>query len=283
MPEMSRPSFPRFVDLAPGVRMPRLGLGTWRLRGDLLRGVLDQAFAAGYRLVDTASYYDNESSVGQAVTHCGLSREALFVTTKIRGRDQGRESAVTGCELSLRRLNLDYVDLLLIHWPQPMNDQYCETWEALIELRERGLVRAIGVSNFNPTHIDRIICATGVTPAVNQIQCNPAVQNRTMRVYNHSCRIHTQAWEPLGTTGNVLVEPSVVSIAEQVGRTPAQVVLRWQLQLGNSAVPKSATPRRLHENFDVFDWELPADLHAELDRLDNGGSDRADPDVQIVD
>ncbi|MGW4215223.1 aldo/keto reductase [Lentzea sp. NPDC004789] len=263
--------------------MPRLGLGTWRLHGHSLRSILDQAFDEGYRLVDTASYYKNESTVGQAIRLSGLPRESIFVTTKIRGADQGRQRAIAGYESSLRRLGLDYVDLLLIHWPLPSRDLYIETWESLIELRERNMVRAIGVSNFNPHHTGRIVDTTGVTPAVNQVQCNPFVQNRAMRTYNDTLKIHTQAWEPLGPTSNVLTSGPIKAVASHLGRTPAQVVLRWHIQVGNSIVPKTSTPSRLRENLDVFDWKLPADMQRLLDSLDDSRASRADPDIHIVD
>lgn len=271
------------VEIARGVSMPRLGLGTWHLQGDLLRRVMDQSFVAGYRMIDTASYYGNETDVGVGIRLSGLPRESLFVTTKIRGIEQGRKRTAIGAEHSLDRLNLDYVDLLCIHWPLPMRDLYLATWEELIRLRDRGLTRAIGVSNFNPGHLNRLIDATGVSPSVNQIQRNPAVPNAAMRDHNDSRGVHTQAWEPLGLRSNVLGSQVVRAAAEHLGRTPAQVVLRWHIQSGDSAVPKTATASRLRENLDVFGWELPEDMRRDLDELDEGGIGRVDPDINVVD
>jgi 2,5-diketo-D-gluconate reductase A len=270
------------IVIAPGVRMPVVGLGTWRMSGDVLAGVLDEAIESGYRLVDTASYYRNEADVGAALRRCKISREGLFITTKIRGADQGPGLTSNGLEMSLRRLGLDYVDLLLIHWPLPMYDLYVATWEELVTLRERGLVRAIGVSNFNPRHLDRIVEATGVVPAVNQVQCNPAVQNAAMRTHNAACGVHTQAWEPLGIRSDVPNQPGVRDVATELGRTPGQIVLRWHLQRGNSAVPKTATSRRLQKNLDVFGWDIPAPLMQDLDRLDQGENGRVDPETNVV-
>lgn len=270
--------------LAPDVLMPVVGLGTWRMTGHALTDVVERALDVGYRLIDTASYYHNERDIGASLLRSRLPREALFITTKIRGADQGLERTALGLwlELSLRRLRLDYVDLLLIHWPLPMRDLYEKTWEELIRLRERGLARAIGVSNFNPWHLDRLIDATGVTPVVNQIQCNPAVQNTTMRSHNRARGVLTQAWEPLGLRSAVLLQPAVIRAAHQLGRTPAQIVLRWHLQRGHAVVPKTANVRRLAENLDVLDWELPLPLSQGLDHLNEGDAMRVDPENNLV-
>ncbi len=270
------------VEIAPNVLMPRIGFGTWRLQGAPLRHVLAGAFASGYRLVDTAPYYDNEADVGTAVRRSVVSREALFVTTKIRGADQAPARTRRGLEQSLRDLRLDYADLILIHWPLPMRDQYVATWSELIVLRDQGMARAIGVSNFNPEHIDRLIEATGVPPAVNQIQRNPAVPNAAMHGYNGDQGVQTQAWEPLGTRSDVLTRRPVRAAAKRLGRTPAQIVLRWHIQSGGSAVPKTAAKSRLSENLGVFDWELPGAVMRELDGLDEGGAGRVDPNTRVV-
>jgi 2,5-diketo-D-gluconate reductase A len=221
----------------------------------------------------------------------GIPREMLFVTTKIRGADQGRQRTSLGLELSLRRLQLGYVDLLLIHWPLPMRDMYLPTWEELIQLRERGLVRAIVkaargasfvLSNFNPRHIDRLDEETGIVPAANQVQCNPAVQNTAMRSHNTAHGVHSQAWEPLGIRSDVLSHPAVRAAANELGRTPAQIVLRWHLEHGNSIVPKTATASRLQENLYLFGWAIPAPLQQALDDLDQGNSGRVDPEINLV-
>lgn len=271
-----------YVAIAQDVFMPRIGLGTWRLLGAPLRDVMASAFSTGYRLVDTAPYYDNEADVGTAVRRSGVPRESLFITTKIRGADQGRMRTRRGLEQSLKDLKIDYADLVLIHWPLPMRDQYLATWIELIALREQGMARAIGVSNFNPAHIDRLVKSTGVLPAVNQIQRNPAVSNSMMNSHNLDRGVHTQAWEPLGPRSGVLTRRAVRTSAERLGRTPAQVVLRWHIQSGGSAVPKTATAARLSENLDVFDWELPAEVVREFDGLDEGGAGRVDPDTRVV-
>ncbi len=273
---------PSQVEIAPDVVMPLIGIGTWRMRGAQLRDVLACAFATGYRLVDTAPYYDNEDDVGAAVGRSATPRESFFITTKIRGADQGPTRTRCGLEQSLRDLRLDYADLVLIHWPLPMRGQYLATWTELINLRDQGMARAIGVSNFNPGHIDRIIKATGVVPAVNQIQRNPAVPNSAMHCHNHYRGVHTQAWEPLGPRSDILNKQAVRTAAERLNRTPAQVVLRWHIQSGGSAVPKTATKRRIPENLDAFDWELPAVVMRELDELDECGAGRVDPETRTV-
>ncbi|MGC4900559.1 aldo/keto reductase [Micromonospora echinospora] len=270
------------LDIADGVRMPMVGVGTWRLDGAPLVSILDRALGIGYRLVDTASYYRNESAVGAALEGSGLLRNSFFVTTKIRGYDQGRERTVRALGHSLRRLRLDHVDLLLIHWPLPMRDLYVATWEELIALRDRGLTRAIGVSNFEPVHIERLVAETGVVPAVNQIQCNPAVQNNAMRQHNRIREIHSQAWEPLGNRSRLLDHPVVRAVAGEVRRTPAQVVLRWHLARHNSVVPKTATTQRLAENLDIFGWDLEDDHLHRIDSLDQGDEGRVNPAINLV-
>ncbi|WP_419707857.1 aldo/keto reductase [Promicromonospora sp. NFX87] len=262
--------------------MPLVGVGTWRLNGDQLSRVLDQAIVIGYRSIDTAPYYGNEATVGSAVRRSAERREDLFVTTKIRGTDQGRESAVRGLEQSLHRLGLDYVDLLLIHWPLPMWDLYVSTWEAMIDLRSSGLVRVIGVSNFEPEHVDRVIHETGVVPAVNQIQHNAAIPNAAMRAHNRRRRIHTQAWEPLGNRNGLLDHPVVRDAAAAIGRTPAQVLLRWNLERGVSVMPKASCLSHLEENLALYSWSLPPDLLCALDGLSGDDANRVDPVTNLV-
>lgn len=262
--------------------MPLIGFGTWQLAGAELERVLEKALELGYRLIDTAAYYNNEQSVGYAIARAHLPRDHVFVTTKIRGRDQGRGATRRALAESLERLNLDFVDLALIHWPLPMRDLYVETWEELIDLRSEGLARSIGVSNFNPWHIERLVAESGVCPSVNQVQCNPAVPNLAMRRHALGRSICIQAWEPLGTRSNVLAESAVRRVAAETGRTPAQVVLRWHIERRTAAIPRTSRPERAEENFDIWDWTL-SDTHlAQLDELDRGGTDRADPDVVVV-
>ncbi|MFM8860993.1 MAG: aldo/keto reductase, partial [Acidimicrobiia bacterium] len=211
--------------------------------------------------------YFNEEGVGAAVRNCGLARDELFVTTKVWTSSQGREPAIESFERSMETLGLDVLDLLLIHWPAPANDLYVETWETFVELRESGRVRSIGVSNFEPEHIDRIVAATGVVPAINQVELHPFFQQRALRDYHAAHGIVTEAWGPIAR-GAVGDDPLLVTLASSWGRTPAQIALRWELQHGIVTIPKSATSARIAANFDVFDFELSADDMAMIDALD---------------
>src|SRR6478752_9586994 len=264
--------------LSTGALMPVIGLGTWPLNdGQVARTIVD-AVQIGYRLIDTAAKYGNEAGVGQGIRDSGIARDQLFVTTKLDGTYQGNDRALDGLDASLARLGLDYVDLLLIHWPLPARDLYVDTWLTFGKLLASGKARAIGVSNFKPAHLDRLIAETGVAPAVNQIELNPTLSRAEVRAYNAAHGIVTQSWSPLGR-GDTLANPVITGIADRLGRTPAQIILSWHLQLGLSAVPKSATPARLAENLDVFDVELTdADLDA-IAGLDRGEAAAQDSDV----
>jgi 2,5-diketo-D-gluconate reductase A len=264
--------------LSTGALMPVIGLGTWPLNdGQVARTVVD-ATAAGYRLIDTAAKYGNEAGVGQGIRDSGIARDELFVTTKLDGGYQGNDRAIPGLDTSLARLGLDYVDLLMIHWPLPARNLYVDTWITFGKLLASGKTRAIGVSNFKPAHLDRLIAETGVAPAVNQIEVNPTLARAETRAYNAAHGILTQSWSPLGR-GETLSNPVITGIADRLGTSPAQVVLRWHVQLGLSAVPKSATPARLAQNLDVFGFELTAqDLDA-IARLDQGEAAATNSDV----
>jgi 2,5-diketo-D-gluconate reductase A len=264
--------------LSTGALMPVIGLGTWPLNdGQVARTVVD-ATAAGYRLIDTAAKYGNEAGVGQGIRDSGIARDELFVTTKLDGGYQGNDRAIPGLDTSLARLGLDYVDLLMIHWPLPARNLYVDTWITFGKLLASGKTRAIGVSNFKPAHLDRLIAETGVAPAVNQIELNPTLARAETRAYNAAHGIVTQSWSPLGR-GETLSNPVITGIADRLGTSPAQVVLRWHVQLGLSAVPKSATPARLAQNLDVFGFELTAqDLDA-IARLDQGEAAATNSDV----
>jgi 2,5-diketo-D-gluconate reductase A len=264
--------------LSTGALMPVIGLGTWPLNdGQVARTVVD-ATAAGYRLIDTAAKYGNEAGVGQGIRDSGIARDELFVTTKLDGGYQGNDRAIPGLDTSLARLGLDYVDLLMIHWPLPARNLYVDTWITFGKLLASGKTRAIGVSNFKPAHLDRLIAETGVAPAVNQIEVNPTLARAETRAYNAAHGIVTQSWSPLGR-GETLSNPVITGIADRLGTSPAQVVLRWHVQLGLSAVPKSATPARLAQNLDVFGFELTAqDLDA-IARLDQGEAAATNSDV----
>ncbi|SDH02485.1 2,5-diketo-D-gluconate reductase A [Leifsonia sp. 98AMF] len=271
------PSIPS-LPLAGGGSIPQLGLGTWPLDDAEVEKAIVTAAEIGYRHVDTAVKYANEVGVGRGLARSGLAREDWFVTTKLDGTYQGDDRAVAGLDDSLARLGLDYVDLLLIHWPLPQRDQYVSTWQTFIRLRDAGKARAIGVSNFKPAHIDRLIAETGVTPAVNQIQLSPAIPRREQRAYDSEHGIVTESWSPIGGTGDLLAEPVLVRLAEKHGRTPGQIVLRWHVQNGLVAIPKSRNPERMAENLSVFDFELDADDLSALDTLDEGPDAGVDSD-----
>ena len=271
------------ITLATGAALPAIGLGTWPLDDDQVSRTVVDAVGIGYRLVDTAAKYGNEAGVGagiaEAVRTHGVSREDLFVTTKLDGPYQGEDKAIAGLEASLQRLGLDYVDLLMVHWPLPARDLYVDTWRTFGKLAASGRARAIGVSNFKPSHLNRLIGETGVAPAVNQIELSPTLARVQTRAYNAEHGIVTQAWSPLGR-GEALSDPVITALAQRVGRTPAQVILRWHVQLGQSAVPKSASPTRLTENLSVGDFELTEQDVAAIAALDRGEAAARDSDVE---
>jgi 2,5-diketo-D-gluconate reductase A len=249
------------LTLNNGVAMPQLGLGTARVGDEEIRRTVAAALDIGYRLIDTAAKYENEVGVGRGIADAGVPREELFVTTKLRGAEQGFESAKQALDASLRRLALDYVDLYLIHWPLPRLDRYVESWRALEHLLARGRARAIGVSNFLTAHLDRIAAESATVPAVNQIELHPRLPQAEQRADDAERGIITQSWAPLAMAGDLLDEPVLARIATRHGRSPAQVVLRWHVQQGLAAVPKSSHADRLRANLDVFDFQLdPADM-----------------------
>jgi 2,5-diketo-D-gluconate reductase A len=266
------------IALNSGTAIPQLGLGTWPLDDAQVERAVVTAAELGYRHVDTAAKYGNETGVGRGVRGSGLAREDWFVTTKLDGGYQGDDRAVAGLDASLKRLGLDYVDLLLIHWPLPARDQYVSTWETFIRLQQDGKARAIGVSNFKPAHLDRLIAETGVTPAVNQIQLSPAIQRREQRAYGAEHGIVTESWSPIGGTGDLLAEPVLAEVAAKHGRTVGQIVLRWHVQNGLVAIPKSRNPERMAENLAVFDFALDVDDLAAIDSLDEGPDAGVDSD-----
>lgn len=247
------------LDLNDGHRMPTLGFGTYSLRGPEAVELMLEAIATGYRLLDTATRYENENEVGAAVARSGLAREELFVTTKLPGDAHGTDAPRVALESSLERLGLGHVDLYLIHWPNPLEDRYVETWAALVALREAGLARSIGVSNFLPEHLDRIVEATGVAPAVNQVELHPYLPQVAQRGADAERDVVTQSWTPLGRGTDLLAEPVVTRVAEKHGVTPAQAVLRWHVDVGAAPIPKSATPERFRRNLDVFAFALDTD------------------------
>ena len=265
------------IPLRGGAHIFQLGFGVFQVPPEATATTVTQALAAGYRHIDTASAYANEAEVGAGIRASGLDRSEVFITTKCANMDHGYERSRHAFKASLALLEVDYLDLYLIHWPVPTHDLYVETWRTFAELAEEGLVRAIGVSNFNQPHLERIIKATGVTPAINQVELHPYLQQHGLRREHADLGIVTEAWSPLAK-GAVVADPTLLEIAESHGKTPAQVVLRWHLELGNVVIPKSVTPERMEENLDVFDFELTADEHSAIDALDRGHRTGPDPD-----
>jgi len=267
------------IPLRGGVEVPQLGFGVFQVPPEDTADIVSRALDAGYRHVDTAAAYGNEAGVGQAIRASGLPRDEVFVATKLFN-DQ-HDNAPTALRRSLDELGMDYVDLYLIHWPVPSRDRYVQAWQSLIELQAEGLARAIGVSNFQPAHLDRIIAETDVVPAVNQVELHPRLQQPALRRVDAERGIVTEAWSPLAK-GGVLDDPAVLELADKHDRTPAQVVLRWHLQLGNVVIPKSVTQSRIEENLDVFGFELGEDDMAAIEELDRGQRTGPDPDTFVA-
>jgi len=267
------------ITLNNGVEMPQLGFGVFQVPNDETEAAVTAALSAGYRSIDTAKVYGNEAGVAAAVAKSGLPREELFITTKLWNDDQGYESALRAFDKSLDLLGLEYLDLYLIHWPTPKRDKYVDTWRAFEKLLADGRVRAIGVSNFQPDHLRRLVDETGTVPAVNQIELHPYLTQEAVRATDTELGIATEAWSPLAKGGDLLGEQAVTALASQYGRTAAQVVLRWHLQLGNIVIPKSVTPSRIAENLAVFDFELTDDDMAALSALERGHRTGPDPDA----
>lgn len=265
-----------YVDLNDGRRMPQLGLGVWQTPAEEAAQVVSAALDAGYTHVDTAAAYRNEKGVGQAVA----GRE-VFVTTKLWNNDQGYDETLTAFDASLRRLGRENVDLYLIHWPAPRKDRYVDSWRALVRLRKEGRAKSIGVSNFNEDHLRRIVEATGVTPAVNQIELHPRFQQRGLRKVHEQMGIHTESWSPLGQA-RFLDDPTIGSIAAKYGKSPAQAIIRWHLDSGLIVIPKSVHAERIAQNIDVFDFKLDADDMAAIAALD-AADGRIGPDPETAD
>lgn len=243
------------VTLNNGVEIPQLGFGVFQIPEDETTAAVSAALETGYRHIDTAAIYGNEAGVGRALADSGLSRDELFITTKVWNSDQGYDSTLRAFDTSLTALGLDRLDLYLIHWPTPARDVYADTWRALERLVEEGRLRAAGVSNFQPAHLQRLLDGSSLVPTINQIELHPGLQQSELRAFHAEHGIATEAWSPLAQ-GAVLDDEAITSIAGRTGKSPAQVVLRWHLQLGNVVIPKSVTPSRIRENFEVFDFEL---------------------------
>ncbi|MFE9252639.1 aldo/keto reductase [Streptomyces sp. NPDC007088] len=258
------------ITLNNGVEIPQLGLGVWQVPDEEASSAVGLALEAGYRSIDTAAIYGNERGTGAAVAASGIAREELFVTTKLWNAEQGYDSTLRAFDASLDKLGLDYVDLYLIHWPAPAKDAYIDTYKAFEKILADGRARSIGVSNFLPAHLERLIDATSVVPVLNQIELHPQLQQSASRAFHAERGIATEAWSPLGQGKGLLEVPALVAIARKHGRTAAQVALRWHVQLGNVVIPKSVTPARIKENIDVFSFELDEEDMAAIGALDEG-------------
>ena len=265
------------LTLNNGVEIPQLGFGVFQIPTDDTVSAVSKAFEVGYRHIDTAAMYGNESEVGQAVRDSGLAREDVFITTKLDNDSHGYDEARAAFDASIGALGLDYVDLYLIHWPQPANDRYIDTWRAFEQIYADGRAKSIGVSNFQPNHLRRLIAETTVVPAVNQVEVHPTFTQPELRAVHADLGIVTEAWSPLGQAAD-LDNATVTRIAGSLDKTPAQVVLRWHLQRGDVVFPKSATPERIEANFGVFDFDLSGSDLADSDALDAGNRMGPDPD-----
>ncbi|MFC9256683.1 aldo/keto reductase [Amycolatopsis thailandensis] len=260
------------------VAIPQLGFGVWQVPAGDTAKVVRTAIEAGYRSIDTAASYGNEAGVGEAIRSAGVPRDELFITTKLPNPAHGYDEALRAFDGSLAQLGLDRVDLYLVHWPMPTRGKYVETWRALEKLYADGRTRAIGVSNFHVPHLRRLFGETGIVPAVNQVELHPRLQQKALREFHAEHGIVTEAWSPLAQ-GSLLSDATLTALAAKYGKSPAQLVLRWHLQLGTVAIPKSVTPSRIRENLDVFDFELAEDDLAALSEFDDGTRTGPDPDT----
>lgn len=273
----------QYITLNNGLKMPQLGFGVWQVPDEEATPAVEKALETGYRSIDTAKVYENEHGVGRALANSNIPREELFITTKVWNSDQGYENTLKAFDASLERLGLDYVDLYLIHWPTPEYDTYVETYKALEKLYKDGRVKAIGVCNFHIEHLQRLLDECDIVPAVNQVECHPYLQQTGLLDFCKQHNIYLEAWSPLMQGGEVLKNEVVKTIADEHGKTPAQVIIRWHLQADHIVIPKSVTPSRIKENFDVFDFKLTADdmkKIAELNRDQRKGPDPNEMNVR---
>ena len=267
------------IRLNNGIDIPQLGLGVWQVENRDAPKVVKAAIDAGYRSIDTAAIYGNEEGVGIGIRDSGVPRDQLFITTKLWNDQQGAKSTLNAFEDSLNKLRLGYVDLYLIHWPTPRANRYVESWKALAEIKNSGRAKSVGVSNFQIAHLERLLGETGIVPSINQVELHPRFQQKALREFHAKHGIVTESWSPLGR-GRAMKDPLIAGIAAKHGRTPAQVTLRWHIQNGLVAIPKSVTPARIVENFDVFGFELTNDDMAKIGTLDNNrGRIGPDPDL----
>ena len=263
------------IEFNDGKTIPQIGLGVWQTPNEEAAPAVRKALEVGYRHVDTAAIYENEEGVGEGIRQSGVARGDIFLTTKLWNDRQSHDAALKAFDESLKRLGTDYVDLFLIHWPSPHRGTYVEAWKALVELKKQGRARSIGVSNFAEEHLTRIIGETGETPVLNQIELHPDFQQKALRAVHERLGMRTQSWSPLGQ-GKLLANPDIAKVAQRLGKSVAQVIIRWHLDNGLIVIPKSVTPSRIEENFKVFDFTLDAEAKAVLDALD--GNNRVGPD-----
>jgi diketogulonate reductase-like aldo/keto reductase len=262
-----------------GLEIPQLGFGVFLIPPEETEQAVTEAIKAGYRLIDTAQGYRNEEGVGAAIAQSDLSRDELFITTKLTNSMQGYDTTLSAFDDSMKKLGIDVLDLFLIHWPQPMFDQYVETWRAFEKLLADGRVRSIGVSNFEIAHLQRLLAETDVTPAVNQIELHPQFPQEELRIFHQERGILTESWGPLGQGKGLLEDPNIVEVARRKDRTPAQVVLRWHVQLGCVVIPKSVNPDRIRENIELFDFELDDAEMADISKVRTGQRLGGDPNT----
>ena len=256
------------IKLHDGNAIPQLGYGLWQVSDEETERVCVEAMKVGYRSIDCAQIYQNEMGLGRAIKSSGVKRDDLFITTKIWNSEQGYDNTLKSFDVSMKKLGLEKLDLLLIHWPSPHRDSYVETWKALIQLKKDKRVHSIGVSNFQTEHLQKIMDATSVAPVINQIEVHPRFQQKALRAFHEKNEIKTEAWSPLGQ-GQVIADPVIRKIADKHNRTPAQIILRWHLDKGLIAIPKSVTPSRIQENFKVFDFSLDPSDSTHIEKMDD--------------
>jgi 2,5-diketo-D-gluconate reductase A len=266
------------IGLNNGVEIPQFGFGVFQVPPEETEQAVRAAFDAGYRHIDTAQMYGNEEGVGRALAASGLPRDDVFVTTKLNNDNHGYDTAQRALDASLQRLGTDHVDLFLIHWPRPGDNRYVDTWRAFEKIAAEGKARSIGVSNFTVAHLERLAAEADTVPAVNQVELHPRFTQAELRSYHGEHGIATEAWSPIGQGGDLLRDPALVQLGEKYGKTPAQVVLRWHVQLGNIVFPKSMRPERMRENIDVYDFELSREDMQDVSGLDRGTGGRLGPD-----
>ncbi|MGL4860750.1 MAG: 2,5-didehydrogluconate reductase DkgA [Enterobacteriaceae bacterium] len=268
------------VELNDGRRIPQLGLGVWQADNKQVVIAIEAALEAGYRSIDTAAIYENEEGVGHALQNCALPREELFITTKLWNDSHGADAPRQALETSLKKLKLDYVDLYLIHWPLPQRDDQVATWQALIKLQEQGLAKSIGVSNFHPHHLQKLLNATGKAPVINQVELHPLFQQRPLRAFDAGHQIVTESWSPLARGDNTLFKhPTIMQLAQKYQKSAAQIILRWHLDSGLVVIPKSVTPARIRENFAILDFHLTHDELAQMEKIDQNRRIGPDPET----